>query len=54
MERHARECQDCRGLIGSLRLMLAGLNALPPPAGGLDALGLAASVRLRLGDPPAP
>jgi anti-sigma factor RsiW len=53
MERHTGECPDCRGLLASLRRMLAALYRLPPPGAGADALQIAASVRLRLREPPA-
>jgi len=53
MERHARECPECRVLIASLRLMLGALNRLPPPPGGAGALQIAASVRPLLREPPA-
>jgi anti-sigma factor RsiW len=53
MERHARECPECRRLLAGLRRMLGALRRLPPPAGGADAVQIAASVRARLRDPPA-
>jgi anti-sigma factor RsiW len=54
MERHVRECAECRALLAGLRRMLSALQRLPPPAGGADAIAIAASVRLRLDEPPAP
>ena len=52
LERHAHQCPECRRLLADLRTMLGVLQALPPPAGGVDALQLAASVRRRLSEPP--
>jgi anti-sigma factor RsiW len=52
LERHAKECPECRRLLASLRKMLGALSSLPPPAGEVDALQIAASVRLRLPEPP--
>jgi anti-sigma factor RsiW len=52
LERHAKECPECRRLLVSLRGMLVALQSLPPPDGGVDALQIAASVRLRLREPP--
>jgi anti-sigma factor RsiW len=54
IERHAEECPDCRRLLAVLRRMLGALHRLAPPAGGVDAMQIAASVRLRLGEPPPP
>jgi anti-sigma factor RsiW len=51
LERHAEECPECRRLLVSLRGMLVALQSLPPPDGGVDALQIAASVRLRLREP---
>ncbi len=53
MERHTEECADCRSLLAGLRLMLSALHRLPAPEGGADALHIVASVRRRLGEPPA-
>jgi anti-sigma factor RsiW len=53
MERHVAECPECRRLLAGLRRTLDALHRLPAPAGGTDALALAASVRLRLRQPPA-
>ena len=53
IERHAGECEECRGLLAGLRAMLAALHRLPDPEGEVDVVGLAASVRVRLRDPPA-
>lgn len=53
MERHARDCPDCRGLLGSLLRMVGALQALPAVDGGSRALRIAAAVRPRLHEPPA-
>jgi hypothetical protein len=53
MERHTRECRDCRRLLGSLQRMVGALQALPAVGGGGRALQIAAAVRLRLDEPPA-
>lgn len=52
MERHIGECPECRLLLDGLRRMLGALHRLPPPDGGADALRIAASVRMRLREPP--
>ena len=52
MRRHVGECRDCRRLLAGLRLVLEGLRRLPAPSGGADATAIAASVRLRLNEPP--
>ncbi|HWK16615.1 MAG TPA: zf-HC2 domain-containing protein [Solirubrobacteraceae bacterium] len=54
MERHVKECAECRALLAGLRRMLSALQRLPPPAGGAEAIEIVASVRVRLGGPPAP
>jgi anti-sigma factor RsiW len=54
MERHARECPECRLLLAGLRQTMAALHRLGAPGGGVDAVQIAASVRLRLGEPPPP
>ena len=53
MERHAGDCAECRQVLDGLRRMLGELHRLPPPAGD-HALQIAASVRLRLREPPGP
>ena len=53
MERHVEECAECRALLAGLRRMLSELQRLPPPAGGVEAIEMAASVHFRLDDPPA-
>jgi anti-sigma factor RsiW len=52
MERHAGDCPECRWLLASLRQTLGALHRLPTPEGGADPVQLAASVRLRLSEPP--
>ena len=52
MERHLAECDDCRRLLAGLRAVVGGLHRLPTPAGGLDAVQIAALVRGRLDEPP--
>jgi putative zinc finger protein len=54
MERHARECPECRRLLAGLRQTMAALHRLPALDGGADPVQIAASVRLRLREPPAP
>jgi hypothetical protein len=54
MQRHLGECAECRRLLAGLRVVLEGLHRLPPPSGGAGAIGIAASVRLRLNDPNPP
>ena len=54
MDRHTDECEQCRRLLAGLRAMLGAIGALPAPSGGPDAAQLAASVRVRLNEPPAP
>jgi len=50
MERHLGECAECGRLLDGLRRILDGLHRLSPPSDGVDALGIAASVRARLGE----
>jgi len=54
IERHLGECAECRRLLAGLRLVLDALHCLPTPTGEADAVRLAASVRLRLNEPPSP
>lgn len=49
MERHARECPECRAALKSLRRMLAGLQQLPATDAGVP--DIAAAVRRRLREP---
>jgi anti-sigma factor RsiW len=52
LERHVSECDECRRLLAGLRGTLDALHRLPAPRGGADAVQIAASVRLRLGERP--
>jgi len=54
MERHARECPECRRLLAGLRQTMAALHRLSAPDGSADPVQIAALVRLRLGEPPPP
>jgi len=53
MQRHLGECQECRRLLAGLRALVDRLHRLPAPSGGADAAQIAASVRLRLTEPPS-
>jgi hypothetical protein len=53
MERHVRECEECRHLLAGLREMLRVLHGLPTPS-GVEAERIAASVRLRINEPGGP
>ncbi|HEY3726785.1 MAG TPA: zf-HC2 domain-containing protein [Solirubrobacteraceae bacterium] len=58
LERHTRDCADCRRLLAGLRRMLDALSALGALGGvaepeGADAVQIAAAVRARLEQPPA-
>jgi anti-sigma factor RsiW len=50
MDHHLAECDECRRLLAGLRRTLDVLNRLATPSGGADAVQIAASVRLRLGE----
>jgi anti-sigma factor RsiW len=52
MELHLGECEECRRLLAGLRAIVNGLHRLPAPGGGAGAVQIAASVRLRLQEPP--
>jgi anti-sigma factor RsiW len=54
MERHLGECAECRRLLASLKRTIERLGSLAAPGGGQDPREIAAAVRVRLGDPPAP
>jgi anti-sigma factor RsiW len=54
MQQHVKECPECHRVLTTLRRMVGALHRLPTPVGGADALGIAASVRRRLGEPPPP
>jgi anti-sigma factor RsiW len=51
LERHTRECPECRGVLRSLRRMLGLLHGLPA-ASPSHAPDIAAAVRARLREPP--
>ncbi|HKH87870.1 MAG TPA: zf-HC2 domain-containing protein [Acidimicrobiales bacterium] len=51
IERHLGECQECRRLLAGLRAVVDGLRRLPAPGGGVEAVQIAASVRVRLNEP---
>ncbi|MGH2886757.1 MAG: anti-sigma factor family protein [Solirubrobacteraceae bacterium] len=53
MEHHLGECHECRRLLAGLRAVVDRLHRLPALAGGVDAVQIAASVRVRLTEPPA-
>jgi anti-sigma factor RsiW len=53
MEHHLGECRDCRRLLAGLRAIVDGLHRLPALGGGVDAVQIAASVRVRLTEQPA-
>ena len=48
MQRHVKECPECRQLLAILRRLLDELHRLPPPVSSVGAPQIAASVRLRL------
>jgi anti-sigma factor RsiW len=52
LERHVSECDECRRLLAGLRGMLNALHRLAAPSGGVEAVEVAASVRLRLSERP--
>jgi len=52
MERHLAECQECRRLLAGLRAVVDGLHRLPVPGGGAGTVEIAASVRVRINEPP--
>jgi anti-sigma factor RsiW len=54
MERHVGECEECSRVLAGLRAMLGALHGLPASSGAADAARIAASVRLRIGQPPGP
>jgi anti-sigma factor RsiW len=53
MAHHLRECHECRRLLAGLRALVDGLHRLPALGGSVDAVQIAASVRVRLTEPPA-
>jgi anti-sigma factor RsiW len=50
LERHTKGCPECRRLLTGLFEMLGALHRLSPPE-SVDAVAIAASVRVRLGVP---
>jgi anti-sigma factor RsiW len=52
LERHLAECRECGWLLRGLSQVVDGLHRLPSAASGGDAARIAASVRLRLTEPP--
>jgi anti-sigma factor RsiW len=54
MVRHVRHCPECRRLLGSLQRTIGALQHLPPGGSDGRALQIAAAVRLRLDEYPAP
>jgi anti-sigma factor RsiW len=54
IEHHVAECQECRRVLAGLRALLGTLQGLPLPGDDVDAARMAASVRLRLDEPPQP
>jgi anti-sigma factor RsiW len=51
MQRHTGECPECRGVLHSLRRLLARLRGLPPARRAGEAPDIAAAVRARLHEP---
>jgi anti-sigma factor RsiW len=51
MQRHVDECPECRGVLRSLRRMLARLQGLQPGSRAVEAPDIAAAVRARLHEP---
>ena len=51
VERHVKECEECRRLLAGLSGMLTALRRLPAPGGGPDAAQIAVAVRTRLTEP---
>jgi anti-sigma factor RsiW len=54
MERHVRHCPECRWLLASLQRTIGALQRLPPGGGDSRGLQIAAAVRQRLDEYPAP
>jgi anti-sigma factor RsiW len=54
MARHLGECVECGRLFAGLTLVVDALHRLPAAEDGPDVAQLAASVRIRLNQPPAP
>jgi anti-sigma factor RsiW len=51
MEHHLGECEECRRLLAGLRRTVAALHGLAGRGDEVDAIRLAAAVRLRLSGP---
>jgi anti-sigma factor RsiW len=54
LERHVGECEECRLILAGLRETLNALHRLAAPSGNSEPNMIAAAVRLRLREPPAP
>jgi anti-sigma factor RsiW len=54
MVRHVRHCPECRWLLASLQRTIGALQRLPPVGGDSRGLQIAAAVRQRLDEYPAP
>jgi anti-sigma factor RsiW len=54
LEHHLGECAECRRLLAGLERMIDRLGRLAAPSGGLPPREIAAAVRVRLDQPPAP
>ena len=54
LERHVSECEQCRLLLAGLRETVNALHRLPVPSRHSEPNQIAATVRLRLREPPAP
>jgi anti-sigma factor RsiW len=52
LDRHAQECPECRGILHSMRRMLALLPGLGPGRGRANTPDIATVVRRRLQEPP--
>jgi predicted anti-sigma-YlaC factor YlaD len=52
MERHTKECPECRGVLRSLRRLLSALHRLSQSDTGLDAPDITAAVLRRLHEHP--
>ena len=53
MDRHVGQCVECRRVLAGLRVMLEELHRLPGRSGEVDAVRIAAGVRMRMREPPA-
>jgi anti-sigma factor RsiW len=52
LERHVRECEECRGVLRGLQRMLGKLRGMTPPSARPDPRATAARVRDRLSQQP--